>query len=143
MSRKPGSVMRAAVLVALWAAVLAAGGCSSRVRGMPDLAAVSGRIVLDGRPLAKVAVIFSSEKGHSSLGITDEQGHYSLKFIGNHRGAEIGRHLVALDGLGGLDHPPGPNFKNPVPAEFGVKSTLTADVKPGTNTINFDLTTPQ
>lgn len=143
MSRKPDLVIRAAVLVALWAAVLAAGGCNSRIRGMPDLAAVSGRIMLDGRPLAKVAVIFSSEKGHSSMGITDEQGRYSLKFIGKHRGAEIGKHLVALDGLGGLDHPPGPNFKNPVPAEFGVKSTLTADVRPGNNTINFDLTTPQ
>ena len=105
--------MRAAVLVALLAAVSAAGGCGSRVRGMPDLAAVSGRVMLDGRPLANVAVIFSSENGHSSLGITDEQGRYSLKFIGNHGGAEI------------------------------VKTTLTADVKPGNNTINFDLTTPQ
>ena len=141
MIQKPVSVMRAAVLVALWGAVLAAGGCGSRIRGMPDLAAVSGRIMLDGQPLAKVAVIFSSEKGHSSLGITDEQGRYSLKFIGKHRGAEIGRHMVALDGLGALDHPPGPTFKNPVPTKFSTSSTLTADVAPGNNTINFDLST--
>jgi len=136
----PGSVSRSLLLGPLvvgWAAT----GCGQKTTGLPQLAPVRGTITLDGRPLVKTAVVFSSDKGHSSLGVTDDLGRYELRFVRGLVGAEVGKHTVRLDGLGGLDHPPGPGFKNPVPARFSTQSTLTAEVVPGVNTIDFDLST--
>src|SRR5690242_11930690 len=82
-----------AVLVILLA------GCSSEPY---QVAPVSGRITLDGKPVEKVAVMFqpvASEgninPGPGSYGITDADGRYTLKLIGVERpGAAMGHHKV-------------------------------------------------
>jgi hypothetical protein len=140
MSRLSTTTRRPLVLAAI-VACCAVAGCGEKIKGLPQLATVRGTITLDGKPLAKTGVIFSSEKGHSSIGVTDDLGRYELRFIRGYSGAEVGKHTVRLDGLSGLDHPPGPGFKNPMPAKFNSASKLTADVAPGDNTINFDLST--
>jgi hypothetical protein len=129
------------LLLSAIAVVWGVAGCGEKIKGMPPLAPVRGTITLDGKPLAKTGVIFSSEKGHSSIGLTDELGRYELRFIRGIRGAVIGKHAVRLDGSAGLDQLPGPDFKNPVPAKFSKSSTLTADVAPGANKIDFELST--
>ena len=140
MRRLSTTTRRPLVLAAIVAGCVVA-GCGKKIKGMPQLAPVRGTITLDGKPLVKTGVFFSSETGHSSIGVTDDRGRYELRFTRGYSGAEVGKHTVRLDGLSGLDHPPGPGFKNPVPAKFGAASTLTADVTPGANTINFDLST--
>jgi len=73
-------------------------GCSSRT------APVSGRITLNGKPLAKASVTFApipakgeQEPGPSSAAITDADGRYVLKLIGQSgKGALIGKHKVMV-----------------------------------------------
>lgn len=57
---------------------------------------VSGKITLDGKPLAGVHVSFQPQGGGpASVGITDEQGKYHLRLIDTQRpGAMVGTHRV-------------------------------------------------
>jgi hypothetical protein len=81
------------LVLALWAA-----GC----KGEYDTAPVSGQVTLNGKPVAKVAVMFQPvappgniNPGPGSYGITDEDGRYSLTVIGKEtKGGVIGKHKV-------------------------------------------------
>ncbi len=52
---------------------IACSGCGSDKTGR-----VSGRVTLDGAPVANVTVVFQSDVGHTSIGVTDRNGHYEL-----------------------------------------------------------------
>jgi hypothetical protein len=83
------------------AAVLAA-GCNS---GPYETAPVSGRVTLNGQPVAGVAVMFqpiapegNPNPGPGSYGVTDAEGRYSLKLIGKETsGAVVGKHKVRIE----------------------------------------------
>jgi hypothetical protein len=68
------------------------------------LAPVSGRVTLNGKPLAAVQVSFQpsqegkSEPGPGSFGATDADGRYSLKTVTEPPadGAVVGRHVVTF-----------------------------------------------
>lgn len=113
-------------------------GCQSR----PNSAEVSGVVTLDGEPLPKADVVFTPGDGRSSLGITDQEGKYSLVFTGLKTGAMPGTHRVSITtAVIDLD---GDGFqaKEVVPAKYrGPESELIQEVKPGRNTINFSLHT--
>ena len=75
-------------------------GCSRRGY---ELAPVSGRVTLDGRPLADVMVSFqprqadNSSPGPGSFGQTDAEGRYTLRTIEpDAEGAVVGTHIVRL-----------------------------------------------
>jgi hypothetical protein len=94
-SRSFGVVMLAGVATA---------GCQ---RGdLPGL--VSGRVLLDGRPLPAAAVVFCpASDGPASLGVTDADGRYELAFTSRKRGAVIGLHkvIVSTESDGPLEDP--------------------------------------
>ncbi len=75
-----------------------------------------------------------------STGRTDSSGNYYLMFSRSKKGARIGPSRVEittfdLDGTqGGVKRIP-----EKVPAKYNSKSELTAEVKPGSNTFDFDL----
>jgi len=89
-------------------------GCDSH-----GLAPVSGRVTMDGKPLADVYVVFEPADGRpnpgmGSIGKTDADGHYSLHQIQPDRaGAVVGRHRVTIRRMS----------ENPTPA--GADRTLT------------------
>lgn len=117
-------------------------GCSGAPSDQPELGEVTGTVTLDDRPLANVWVGFAPQDGRSSMGLTDKDGRYKLDYLFDTPGAKVGQHTVTIttpreDESGGEV----PNFKELVPAHYNTNSTLTADVKPGENKIDFPLTT--
>jgi len=122
--------------------VLLIAGVASGCGPAEGLATVEGQVKLGGEPLADAYVQFvcTGENAGTSTGRTDSGGHYSLWFSRSKKGARIGPSKVQittfdLDGTrGGVKRIP-----EKVPAKYNVKSELTADVKEGKNTFDFDL----
>jgi len=105
---------------------------------LPDLAPVHGIVTLAETPLANKEVIFAPENGRASVGRTDENGKYKLKYTVEINGAIIGLHAVKIS----TPLPEGGNYagyKETVPKKYNVESTLKEEVKSGHNTKNFDL----
>ncbi len=112
-------------------------------------APVSGRVTMDGKPLANVSVTFqpaveSKNTGGGSFGKTDADGRYTLEFVASgDSGAVVGQHRVSIS------TPPPPEaqtddaflFTDPIPARYNSASTLTVEVfADGTEKADFALT---
>ena len=115
-------------------------GCGSSY----SLGTVTGTVTLDGKPLPQATVTFSRGQGRMSVGTTDEQGRYKLLYTVNQQGAEPGTHTVsittqidAVSGEGDLAAVKG--RKEVLPPRYNEKTELTAEVKRGSNTIDFPL----
>jgi hypothetical protein len=101
----------------------------------PELALVSGTVTLDGQPLAGATVNFRplppqgemSAKGMgASFGRTDESGKYELSYVKDVPGAVLGPHRVQI-------HARAPNGRPLLPPIYNRLSTLTVEVKSGSN----------
>lgn len=114
--------------------------CSNTPSDQPELGTVSGKITMDGAPLAKASVRFYPESGRASAGNTDEEGNYELVFIRDTIGAIPGKHSVKISTLDEANDPFGSQNSETVPTKYNKKTTLEATVEEGENTINFDLT---
>lgn len=119
-------------------------GCGSSDR--PELGDVHGTVTMDGAPLANAQVVFSPEGGRPSTGVTDAAGKYTLTYIRDIKGAKVGNHSVRIESVPAAPSDPEAAtkeapipFKETIPAKYNAKSTLTAEVKPGENTIDFPL----
>ena len=109
-------------------------GCSGR----SDLASVRGKITLDGQPLENAFVVFApTTHGTSSRGKTDGSGHYEMMFTDSEKGAWIGENLVRINTGDVAGNGPAP--KERVPAVYNTSTTLKVDVKPGSNSFDFEL----
>jgi len=108
--------------------LLALTGC-----GPSNVGKVTGKVTFDGQPLADALVTFSPTKegGSSSLAMTDSSGVYSLTYSPGVSGAEIGENRVTISTA--------TQGKEKVPMEYNSKSKLTAEVKSGSNTFDWDL----
>lgn len=117
-------------------------GCGRKANIVP----VSGRVTLDGQPLADVAINFGPLTGgldgaYASYGKTDADGRYALKLVdGGRRGASVGKNRVTLNesGLGGESDGAAARiqFKLPPKARDG---TMQFDVPSGgTDAANFE-----
>ena len=117
-----------------------AAGCGGGGHG-PELGAVDGVVHLDGKPLPGALIVFVPENGSPSRGFTDEEGRYTLAYSRDHEGAEVGKHTVRISTGQPADEDedgnPTPAVPEKVPVEYNQQSTLTADVKPGSNEIDF------
>ncbi len=124
---------------ACWSLLAAGGvalcGCGART----DLAAVHGKVTLDGQPLPDAFVIFApTTHGTTSYGRTDAGGSYEMMFTDNEKGAWTGENLVRIS-TGDLGRGGGAGPKERVPVVYNEATTLKADVKRGSNAFNFDL----
>ena len=105
----------------------------------PEVGRVSGVVTLDGQPLPEATVMFQPENGRASVATTDSAGKYSLTYLDGVPGAKLGPHTVIIrTEIPGEDGQP-PIAKEKLPKKYHEQSELTADVKPGDNTFNFDL----
>ncbi len=118
---------------ALAAIALLTTGCNSVEA--PQLGLVEGTVTLDGVPLPSVLVVFTPDgPGRSATATTDTAGHYSLSFLRDIPGANVGTHTVRIttsDGRRGS--------KEMLPRRYHRKTELMATVQPGSNTIDFAL----
>lgn len=112
-------------------------GCAGRPEGMAELGAVSGTVTLDGQPLVKAVVQFQGPKGQTAFGRTDEAGRYVVSYVHGYPGAPLGKNVVRISGA--LDGPPPPGYRDPVPAKYNARSTLTVEVAKQPNTFDFEL----
>ena len=128
-------------------------GCGSS----GDVGYVSGKVKLNGEPLANATITFYPSGARGSFGRTDEKGYYYLQHLKNQDGAVIGEHRVTVstlviaevnrgnngyDGegatqqsvtLAGRPESMPPKYLDPK------KTELTATVTPGSNEIDFEL----
>jgi hypothetical protein len=100
----------------------------------PELAAVSGRVTVDGQPMENLDVTFQpDEMRPASYGRTDASGHYELGYKRGVQGALLGQHTVRIRSL---------DAKAPqIAARFNAQSELRREVKAGENEFDFDVTT--
>jgi hypothetical protein len=107
-------------------------GCGGGDR--PELGTVTGRITLDGKPLAGAEIIFQHPTKRFSRGETDADGRYELLYVRDVPGAALGTHRVVI------------TAKNPatrrqvVPPRYNDRTTLEREVRADHNAFDFDLT---
>lgn len=123
------------------ALVLLAVGCS---RGGPEIASVSGRVTMDGKPLPNASVVFIPENGRPAGANTDADGRYVLNFSQGRKGAIPGKSMIRImtlrDPTPGEDGKSIPGSKETVPARYNTATELTFDVQAKKrNVANFDL----
>lgn len=135
--------MRATIRLAPTLVVLAVAlsGLSCGSSDQPELGQVSGTVTMDGKPLPNAQVVFSPEKGRPSMAITDESGKYALTYIRDVKGAVPGKHTVRITAVrvSTSDREGAAPVKEPIPAKYNANTTLTAQVEPGENTVDFAL----
>lgn len=123
-------------LATLIAGLVMLAGCGRR--DLPDLAPVSGKVTMDGKPLVGVLVSFYPENGRPGTAVTDDEGNYELMYIQGERGTKVGMNRIEITTIW-PDGEPGPGEKETIPATYNTNSTLTYDVKPGKNVHDIEL----
>jgi hypothetical protein len=132
------------VLIGLLLGVTGCGGAK--------YAPVSGRVLLDGKPVANATVVFTpdAEKnpGPGSKGKTDKDGRFTLETMtGDQKGALVGVHKVSITAYEGDEIPDssgqGRFAKRIVGDDYNSNTKLTFEVKPGgTTDANFEVSGP-
>ncbi|NLF06672.1 MAG: hypothetical protein GX594_01660 [Pirellulaceae bacterium] len=113
----------------------------------PATAPVHGRVTYQGKPVVEGTIIFHPEKGRQSIGEIAPDGTYKLTTFEPGDGALLGKHRVSIEARritetilpNGAYGPPKVEWLVPEKYSRLDGSTLTAEVKPGDNTIDFDL----
>ena len=137
---------RGAYSLLLLSSCLAAAGCSGDRR-----AEVSGTVKLNGEPITEGSINFIPVEGNTGAGSGAEirDGKY---FIARDKGVSPGKNRVELRAF----RENGKKVQDPTgkkgtltfervmafPPEFNDRSTLVREVKPGSDTIDFDITAP-
>ncbi len=147
-------------LCAMLTLVLVAGCSEERIDySSVDLINASGKVTLDGAPLAGAVITFETADGLMSYGMTNDSGTYTLQFDSVKNGVTPGKKTVristtrkilglnAAEGEGGQEggedegseSQPQAKAVEKVPAKYNSTSELTVDVTAGQTTYDFDL----
>ncbi len=139
-------MLRTAMLLCGFAALVCV-GCS---KSLP--ATVSGTITIDDQPLTDrqniggEVMLFPSGGGAAAYAALAADGQYTVQ-TGAAKGLEPGSYKVTVrvveiepEPPGGYQHAPKQTLVSSPSYQDREKSGLTADIKRGKNTINFDLT---
>ena len=131
--------------------MVVAAGCGSGSSLEPELAAVSGKITVNGVPGSDLDVVFEPQAagpgtgkdiGAASMARTDAEGNYKLLYKGTMRGAVVGKHvvrIVATAGGGPAGGETGAVAKFDIPPAYGADSALVREVQKGENTIDVEV----
>jgi hypothetical protein len=142
MGRRTPVSSHSLIALIVWIAGAATVGCHS------DVVPVSGRVTLNGKPLAGADVIFQPRgnskeprpAGTGSTGHTDEEGRFSLRMVEpNKAGAVVGDHVVTI--ATSTDAPATATVKgSPIPHVWRDGSRQFRVPPGGTTKANFDIT---
>jgi hypothetical protein len=125
------TVRRLAFLLLVSLMVLPFTGCGRS--DLPELGEVHGRVTLDGKPAAGAIISFCPEEGRPAVANVQSDGSYELTFVHGVKGAKVGPNSVSIAWSEIAE------AFAPFPAKYSSDTQLTADVKPGDNTFDFDL----
>lgn len=133
---------RAKFTTALFLMGIALVGCAS---SGPEIAYVSGRVTMDGKPLSNATVVFIPDNGRPAGATTDAEGQYVLNFAEGRKGAIPGTNTIRIMTLRDADQDENgktiPGSPETVPAKYNADTTLSFNVEPKKrNVANFDLT---
>lgn len=120
-----------AIAIAMTASLFV--GCG----GDLGLTPVTGTVTLDGKPLPNAEVVFRPEDGRPSLGTTDDQGRFELRYSSDQMGAVQGKHKVSISTRG--DQSAESGVPELVPARYNAQTTLEQEVQAGQQPLTFDL----
>lgn len=124
------------------AALLLAVGCGGGAGG-PDLAFVTGVVLLDGQPLPDAIVVFqpTGPQGSPSNAVTTADGRFELSFNRNRKGAIPGDHRVKISTARLISNENGDETEVPekLPPRYHEKTELSYAVKPGKNEFEIQL----
>jgi hypothetical protein len=119
--------------------IVVVAGCQ---RG-PQLGRVTGTVTANGEPVPFAYVVFNPVKPPRTYGsaYANERGQYELKFSSTSNGAPIGKHQVSITAAKGdeLSDDAKPSARLKVPSKYNTATELQAEVKPGSNVIDFAL----
>ncbi len=111
--------------------IIAGCGSGGYVRQRESTVAAAGVLLFQGKPLEYFQVMLTPETGTSAVGVTDEQGKFSLGTNQPGDGALAGQHKVSVvyigppggsyDGINDFSPPPPPKVK--IPAKYGNAAT--------------------
>jgi hypothetical protein len=103
---------------------------------LPPLGRVTGVVTLNDQPLPGAMVTFiplvdpkknsKAEQTGNSVGMTDQQGKFSLQYSAETLGAVVGKHYVKITATDQAGH-------ELVPDSYNVNSVLSGEVKAGSN----------
>jgi hypothetical protein len=133
---------RAWTLALSGCALLGLAGCGP---DGPEIAYVSGRVTLDGKPLAGASIVFIPENGRPSGARTDPNGNYVLNFDERRKGAIPGKSLVRITTIREAEQDENGKVVTPasperIPMRYNTNSELFFVVEPKKkNVANFDL----
>lgn len=125
----------------LLAVLVMAGGTGCGSSGGLKEYPVTGAVKFDGQPVESGQILFRAAQGGRGYSGAIANGVYQLK-------AEAGKMSVQITASriipGKFDETSNPGMKTPIgemyiPARYNTKTELTAEVKAGTNSIDFDL----
>lgn len=125
----PGPVASAPAWLAVLGCVVVAAGCGGR-----GFAEVTGTVLVDGKPLQGAFVAFQPDGPDPvrGVGATNAEGRYRVIRPGSKYGAMIGKNRVSVTGG---------DTGRAIPPQYGTESTLTYEVKRGTNVFDIDIKT--
>ncbi len=108
--------------------------------GNADLAAVTGQVTLDGKPVPNAFVKFvpKGATGAPSFGKTDQSGNYRMMFSDTAAGAWLGENAVSIS-TADTGLAPGMGTPELLPSKYNTATTLVETVKSGSNTFDFKL----
>jgi hypothetical protein len=141
------------VLLGIIVLCMALSGCG---RGRPATATVGGRVTYRGKPVPSGRIAFQPEEGRLAMGTLGPDGSYTLTTFQPGDGALLGKHRVTIEATQQIGGGPLPKSRKEefrmglgsspviewlVPEKYSrlATSPLKAEVKRGSNTINFDL----
>lgn len=99
----------------------------------PPVGRVTGKVSVDGEPLAGVIISFMPDLGRAATAVTDGDGEYDLIYLDGVKGCKIGPNTIVFA------VPTGGSPSHAIPKKYLAKSDLKVDVKAGSNEFDFDL----
>lgn len=135
MMRISHSMVWTSRVLGLCAVLVSVSGCSTGDR--PELGTVTGTVTLDGEPMPDAMVQFYQTGLRPSKAMTKPDGSYELVYLRNIKGVALGTHEVYIDRVTEKEVTP-KHLRLPV--RYNDESTLTAEVEPGENVFNWELT---
>jgi hypothetical protein len=127
-------------------AALLSSGCGGA--SGPELIAVCGTVLLDGKPLPNATVRFvpevqGAEAVRPASGVTDDNGRYALEYSSSRSGALPGKYKVVITTARAPDEDeegnPTPAVPETIQDVYNINSTLAADVGADKGEFDFKL----
>lgn len=133
-------IYQTAVLTLLTFSLIGCGASSDA----PETGTVSGKVTMDGDPVANATITFSPEEGgRPSSGKTNAEGIYELDYSSSVKGAVMGKHKVSVSTYGEGEEDEygnlGATTKETIPAMYNVETELVYTVDQSSNEINIEL----